>query len=901
MHSASGRRVGRYIVLELLGTGGMGEVYRARDAALNRDVALKILPEAFASDPERRVRFDREAQFLASLNHPHIAQIYGIEEFDGTRALAMELVEGSTLADLMRIGPIAMPDALAMGVQIADALDAAHERGIVHRDLKPANIKVTPDGQVKVLDFGLAKALEPSASSNQTIDVMMSPTVTNPATQLGVILGTAAYMSPEQAKGRPVDRRSDIWAFGVILFEMLTGRRVFDGETVTDILAAIVTRDPVWDALPPHTPEAVVRLLRRCLDRDRRRRLADAGEIRFQLEEAASGGAALPALAHGSVVPTRSRVVSLLPWAIALSLGTVAAVVGWQLWRQPHPAIERLSIDTPPGTTLSLGLRPAIALSPDGRRLAFAAASRGATRLYVRHRDRFDAVVLAGAEGASEPVFSPDGEWIAFFAGTKLNKVPAAGGPVVPLATENEPRGLSWDVADTLTYSSSTGGVFRVSAAGGAPARITQVAPEKSERSHRWPQMLAGGAVVLFTVGSVGSPDDYSGANIDAAVLATGDRRRLVTAASTARYVPTGHLVFARNRVLYAVRFDPRTLTVSGSPVPIVQGVADDPFTGATHYATSAAGVLAYVAGHTQGDSRRLIWVSPDGRRTPIDVPPGVYLDPRLSPDGTRLALRVIAANTSDIWLHDIARRTFTRLTLGGTNVSPVWSPDGKAVYYIAMAPNGRTGAAVWRKPADGSGRPERIADVPYRAYLGGVSAHGRSAVISYYVKPGQADLGILPLERGGTLVPLAATGANEAAGVLSPNARYAAYQSDESGRIEVYVVDVNAPDVRWQISTAGGEEPRFSGDGRVLYYRAGTRFMAVPVDTRESFRPGGTPSPLFEGVYNFRSEAGLTFDIDPRSHRFLMLTQIEDERSPTSVRLVINWFDELRRTGGGS
>jgi eukaryotic-like serine/threonine-protein kinase len=617
MHPASGRRVGRYTVLELLGAGGMGEVYRARDAALNRDIALKILPEAFASDRERRVRFDREAQVLASLNHPHIAQIYGIEESGGTRALAMELVEGSTLADLMRMARIAMPDALALGVQIADALDAAHERGIVHRDLKPANIKVTPDGQVKVLDFGLAKALEPSASSIQTIDVMMSPTVTSPATQLGVILGTAGYMSPEQAKGLPVDRRSDIWAFGVILFEMLTGRRAFEGETVTDILAAIVTRDPAWDALPPHTPEAVVRLLRRCLDRDRRRRLAAAGEIRFQLEEASSGGASLPARAHGPGVATRSRVWSLLPWAMALLLGTAAAVVGWQLWRQPHPAIERLSIDTTPGTTLSLGLRPAIAVSPDGRRLAFAAASRGATRLYVRRRDRFDAVVLAGTEGASEPVFSPDGEWIAFFAGTKLNKVPAAGGPVVPLTTENEPRGLSWDVADTLTYSSSTGGVFRVSAAGGAPARITQVAPEKSERSHRWPQMLPGGAVVLFTVGSVDSPDDYSGANIDAAVVATGDRRRLVTAASTARYVPTGHLVFARNRVLYAVRFDARTLTVSGSSVPIVQGVEDDPTTGATHFATSAAGVLAYVAGPTEGGSRRLMWcrATASGRR----------------------------------------------------------------------------------------------------------------------------------------------------------------------------------------------------------------------------------------------------------------------------------------------
>ena len=546
---SAGTRLGPYIIQAPLGAGGMGEVYRARDTKLNRDVAIKVLPEAFAADPDRLTRFAREAQTLAAVNHSNIAQIHGFEESGGVRALVMELVEGPDLAELVARGPMRIDEVLPIARQIAEALETAHERGIIHRDPKPANIKVRDDGTVKVLDFGLAKALDTTGAGGSGVDATNSPTLTMRGTQMGVIVGTAAYMAPEQARGQAVDRRADLWAFGVVLYEMLTGRTAFAGATVTDVLAAVVTRDPDWTALPPDTPPAIVRLLRRCLDRDRHRRLADAGEARYQIEEARSTP---PAIVPGRA-PRPSR-LAWLPWALAAVMLLTSLALLWRVSRPADRTVVRFVVQPPDKTALNLILRPALALSPDGRTIVFVGGPVGASRLFIRREDEFEAHALAGTDGASEPVFSPDGQWVAFFANNELKRMPIAEGPVVTLASRgNEPKGLSWDVDGTITYTpESTGPVFQIPALGGTPRAVSAL--KAGERTHRWPQMLPDGKAVLFTVGTVASPDNYDGANVEAVVLATGERRPVLAGASMA---------LSRRAAIWCARAERSTRSVS--------------------------------------------------------------------------------------------------------------------------------------------------------------------------------------------------------------------------------------------------------------------------------------------------------------------------------------------------
>ena len=883
-----GSRIGTYEVVALIGKGGMGEVYRARDTRLQRDVAIKILPDLFAADPDRVARFEREAQTLAALNHPNIAQIHGVEG----NALVMEFADGEDLAQrIARQGAIPVDEAIAIARQIADALAAAHERGIVHRDLKPANVKLCGDGSVKVLDFGLAKL----GAKETPQSISNSPTFTSPAlmTHAGIIIGTAAYMSPEQAKGKAVDRRADLWAFGVVLYEMLTGRAGFDGETITDVLAAVVTRDPDWTALPANAPDHVRRLLARCLVRDPKRRLADAGEAAYQLEHSAdASGATVPPAS--AAPPSRTRRMSrVVPWAVAAVFAALAGVVLVLFWRTqsgPQPEV-RYSIDLPPKVTLNLVARPAVAVSPDGRTTAFVGSAGGITGLYIRKATEFETRLLPDTEGASDPVFSPDGQWVAFFATNRLRKILVDGGSVELLADVVDPRGLSWDLPERIVFSpDATSAVYEVAPnQPGSPKQLTTLKP-KVERTHRWPQLLPNGTLI-FTVGSPTSPDNYDSATIEAQ-LPGGERKVLMKGASMARYVGGKTLVFTRKSSLNAVHFDPDTLEVSGTPGVVLQSIAGDATTGAMNFSASASGTLAYINGRADA-LHRLVWVAPGGKVEPIDLPPQMYFDPSLSPDGHRAAVTVISGAGSDVWVYDFTRKTFTRLTFNGSGRTPVWSSDSRFIYYSAVgADNGAY--RIIRIPADGSGQEEPMAVVPQAMFVRDIMADGRTALVDYTNTSQLQDLALLPFGTNSKFQPLLTTEFDEYAASISPNGRWVAYQSNETTRYEIYVRDVAARGGRWQISTSGGEEPRWSADGRELFFRNDTRMMSARIGAGPSFQ-NDTPQVLFDGVYNLRSDSGVSYDVDPKG-RFLMIRPAADDSTPASVRMILHWTGLTRQ-----
>jgi serine/threonine-protein kinase len=895
MSLTPGVRLDVYEVVARIGQGGMGEVFHARDTRLHRDVALKVLPDAFAADADRLARFEREALALAALNHPHVAQIYGVVDVPSTtggpavRALIMELVSGDDLAQRIARGPIPIGDALPIAAQIADALHAAHERGVVHRDLKPANVKLSDEGGAKVLDFGLARP--PGASATDATSAN-TPTFTSPAMTLqGVILGTAAYMSPEQARGKLVDHRTDIWSFGCLLYEMLTGRPAFQGETITDVLAAIITRPPDWSALPPHTPAPIRRLLERCVTTDLRRRLGDAGEARAQIEDVIANPA--PAAHDSAAVTTRSSKRASLPWAIAGVLAAILGVVVWQLRGRDTGGSIRYTVDLPPGATLSITTRPVIAISADGRAIAFVASASGTSRIHLRRQDAFESQPLAGTEGASEPVFSPDGRWLAFFANNQLSRIRVEGGPIDVLAKVSDPRGLSWDSHGLITYSpESVGGVYQIPVdPPGPPVAISKL--QGDERTHRWPQALPGNQAVLFTVGGLTNPDNYDNANIEAVVVATGERRVVMRGAAMARYVAPGYLLYVRERIVFAVGFDADRLEVQGTPAAVIPGVSGDVTTGASNLGVAGNGTLVFIPGSAEGMRHRIAWVDRTGAATPIDLVPGAHFDPRVSPDGARVALQSVGAGSSNIWIHDFARKTFTRLSFVGAHRTPVWSPDGKTVYYILRDPTSK-GTSLMRKPSDGSGTEERVATTEHLLFLAGISGDGRTAFVEYVKSGGKTDIGMMPLDKTGPIVPIVETPFDEYASRVSPNGRWLAYQSDETSRHEIYVRDLQGSG-RWQISTTGGEEPRWSPDGRELYFRNDTEFLAAAVQSEGTFQ-NTAPRVLFARAYNLRAESGISYDVDPKTGRLLMIRLADDSIPPASIRVATNWLRELAR-----
>ncbi len=910
MSLTAGTRIGPYEITALLGAGGMGEVYRARDARLNRDVALKVLPEALADDAERLARFEREAQVLASLNHPNIAAIHGIEEgpaaLDGARAgeagrhvraLVLELVEGDTLEDRVARGSMPIDEALAVARQIADALEAAHEAGVVHRDLKPANVKVTPAGHVKVLDFGLAKMREPAASAPAATQ---APTITTPAmmTGVGMILGTAAYMSPEQARGKPVDRRADIWAFGCVLYEMLTAKRAFADEDVSLTLSKVLQREPDFDALPVETPASVRQTLRLCLKKDPKLRLQAIGDVRLALEGVFESHQT--PLAGTMAVPRRG-------WRPALELAGVAvlAVLGtgvsaWFLTRPAPAPATRLTAVHPGPETLSVGGSQSIVLSPDGRRILYQAATAGRRRIYVRELDQLSVAPLGSIENienAYAVFLSPDGQWVGFIdqlSGGSLKKIAITGGPVITvcrLPPTMGASGASWGADGTIVLGSGNpgGGLWRVNAAGGTPEALTTPDPQKGEGRHGSPDILPGGQAVVFA--NVPNSNRSEEAQIEVLNLATGERKTLVQGGNHPRYVASGHLLYEVQGTLRAVVFDLDRLAVAGNPVPVAEGLVASPWEGA--FSVAPNGTLVYLQGISQiGATRTLVWVDRQGREEALELPPRAYAAARLSPDGTRVALEVRDENF-DIWVWHLIRQTLTRLTFDPeANFGGVWSPDGQRLAFS----RGADGENIYWQAADGTGTPERLTQRS-RPQRPSAFAPDASALLFHEPPTGSQDVGIVTLNGDRKSALILQTPFDEENAEVSPDGRWLAYQSNESGREEIYVRPF--PDVgsgRWQVSTGGGTRPLWARSGRELFYYVppGT-IVAVPIEAGSAFA-AGTPRPLSTGDY-LAPTASRQYDVSPDGQRFLMIKAAPGEAAaPPQLIVVQNWLEELKR-----
>ena len=884
MTLTSGTKLGSYEITSPIGAGGMGEVYEAHDTKLGRDVAIKVLPEAFAHDPERLSRFQREAKMLASLNHPNIATIHGLEHSNNTQYLVMELVSGETLAErVKREGRIPVEEALSIAQQIAEALEAAHEKGIIHRDLKPANVKVTPEGKVKVLDFGLAKAFAGDAAND---DPSNSPTLSMAATMHGVILGTAAYMSPEQARGKAVDKRTDIWAFGCVLYELLTGKQAFSGEDITEILAAVVKTEPDWNRLPESTPPAIRTLLPRCLRKDRRQRFHDTADVRIEIEEALNAPATL--------VPPVPKVRDAAIWRWALLSGIacllVGSITGTVVWKAKpdmgSQPVSRLAVELPISDELALAqLSRVVAISPDGSRIAFVATHEGKQQIYLRAMNSLESKAVPGTERAVSPFFSPDGKWLGFSAGGKLTKVMADGGAPLVLCDAPNVTGVTWGDNDTIVFARQFGnfGLSKVSAAGGKPEAITTRDPTKEEESHRWPELLPGGKAVLFTQWSRNLDD----AQIVVQRLDGREPRVLVRGGSDAHYLPTGHLVYARAGILLAVPFDLSRLEVTGNPIPVAEGVSLST-EGVAQFSISSTGSLAYVPGGLQGAGRKLVWLDRNGVEQPLAAPPRAYQSPRLSPDGQRIAVVIQGAN-DDIWVYDIPRQTFTRLTFAGRNLSPLWTPDGKRIIFRASPVGGERLNLFW-KLADGSSEAERLTVSDYSQTPDSLSPDGQVLVFTQLDPTTNYGLWLLPLTGDRKPRPFLQTPRNEGVSELSSDGHWLAYTSDESGQYEIYLRPFPTGGAKWQISTEGGIRPHWARTGELVYPN-GDKMMAVSIATQPILSVG-TPRLLFErnneGVFNY--------DVTRDGQRFLMLKSSEQEQKATQIVVVLNWFEELKR-----
>jgi Tol biopolymer transport system component len=919
MTSLIGRTLAHYRITAAIGAGGMGEVYRATDTKLGRDVAIKVLPAEVASDAERLARFEREAKLLASLNHTNIAHVYGFESAappDGpaTHFLAMELVEGSDLADRLKRGPVPVDEAVAIARQVAEALEEAHDKGIVHRDLKPGNVKATPDGKVKVLDFGLAKAYAGESASGSGADLSQSPTLAHTGTAAGLILGTAAYMSPEQARGKAVDKRADIWAFGVLLYEMLAGRQLFAGETVSDVLAAVLTREPDWGALPATTPPGLRRLLRRCLERDPRRRLHDIADAHFDLEEPAppAGGAGPGHPSDGAAA--RSPVRRLVGAAALTLLGVLAgALAVSRMARAPAPRPVHFA------TALSLGedlmqRGSGVVLSPDGTRIVFRSAQDGRQGLFLRSLDQLDARFIPGTENATAPFFSPDGAWLAFSVapgsrGAELMKTRFEGGAPIHVGetASSVLAGFtvsgSWSEDGEILFSGSSPVIQRVSALGGQATAATELDASRGEQRHVQPVWLPGGRGLLYVADAGGLQD---------VMVASGDGgkgRVLVQGGTSPRYAATGYLLFARDKTLLAAPFDLRSLQLTGEPFPVVEGL-DVAVYGSYRIARfdlSPNGTLAYLVDRPVARNGQLVFVDRQGKATAAFEETGTYLVPRISPDGARVAYAAIddQSGQRDVWVGDLKRGTRTRLTLAkGASTDPIWTPDGQGVTYASTRDQGSL--ALYTSPADGSGEPTRLSPGVDpggggRFLLPGTWLRDVSGLVFHAIETSD-DIGILRPDSGAEEMLLASRFA-ELEPSLSPDDRFMAYVSDESGRREVYVRSLGGAARRVQVSSEGGDEPVWSPRGGEMFYRQGPRMIAVPVSTASGGVTLGTPAVLFEGRYDvdpFNHDA-TNYDVTPDGQRFLMVRPVaEPAGSREQLNVVVNWYEKLTGLRGG-
>jgi Tol biopolymer transport system component/predicted Ser/Thr protein kinase len=863
MALTSGTRLGPHEILSAIGAGGMGEVYRARDTRLDRIVAIKVLPAHLADRPELRERFEREARTIASLNHPHICTLHDIGKQDGIDFLVMEYLEGETLAQRLLKGSLPLEQVLQYAIEISDALDKAHRKGVTHRDLKPGNIMLTKSG-TKLLDFGLAKLKREVAPTNVALSEL--PTAKGPLTAEGAIVGTLQYMAPEQLEGKEVDARTDIFAFGAVVYEMAAGKRAFEGKSQASLIAKILETDPPpISSLQPMTPPALDRAVKKCLAKEPEKRWQGASDLCDELKWIAEGGsqAAIASLATGSLKPA------------------------------PPGPVSRFVITLPPGQQLAgLDSGPAVALSPDGTHLAYVARQGGTQQIYLRAMDNLDPRPIPGTEGAVNPFFSPDGQWVGFFAGQELKKVYVSGGAALTLGKIVTPVGASWGDQGVIAFAPSFNAMLQqVPEAGGTPQLLTRF--EKGDISQRWPEFLPGGKAVLF----VATLSGIALGNVHIAVQSVGEGERrnlvqnLVQGATQPRYTPSGQLVYAQGGNLMAVPFDPQRLRVTGTAVPVVDGVLQSRTTGGAQYSFSATGSLVYVPGGVQSIQSKLVWVSRNGEEQPVAAPPSAYMFPRLSPDGKRVAV-AIAEQGIQLWLYDLSRETLTRFTFEGIfNYAPLWTPDGKR---IAFESSKEGPLNIFWQLADGGGELERLTTSEHINAPMSWSLDAQLLAFLEVTPTTGVDIWVLRMSDR-KAQPFLRTPFNEGAPRFSPDGRCLAYMSDESGRYETYVQPYPGPGGKWQISTEGGTEPVWNPNGLEMFYRSGDKMMAVDIATQPGFS-AGKPRMLFEGQYGPSPVPIPNYDVAPDGQRFLMLKPSEQARAPTQINIVLNWFEELKR-----
>jgi serine/threonine-protein kinase len=880
MNIAPGARIGSYEVADLIGEGGMGTVYRARDSRLDRDVALKVIRRDLAVDADRVARFDREARLLAALNHANIATIHGLEYDGATRILVLELVQGDTLGERLRAGKLTVTESLAYGLQMAAGIGAAHDQGIIHRDLKPANIKITPSGTVKILDFGLAKALAIDSAAQA---IAFSSTLTSDGTAQGAIVGTAAYMSPEQARGKEVDKRTDVWAFGCILYDMLTGRAAFGGDTLSDTIAAILTRDPDWSRLPDDVPASIKRLLRRCLQKDSSRRLRDIGDARLEIEDALGSSSdeeqraqsvsvnlAAPAVARRSAMR--------VPLVAAGLLG--AAVIGaasYAALRRDNPLPLRaahFSIALPGNTRLDGLDFPAVALSPAETHIAFVATRGGSSQLFVRPLASLDAQPLEGTEHALSPFFSPDGNWIGFFASGKLKKIPLAGGPVTEIADAEIGFGGVWGVDNNIIFAPSNASpLMRVSADGGTPEAITTLDTAKGEFSHRWPDLLPDGKTVLFSAGTSGSWND---ADIVLQRIGSDDRQTIVRGGSAPRYAASGHVLYVRAGILHALPFDAGSRRATGNALADVAEILGS-MDGAAQISVSRDNTLLYVPASASASKRTLTWVDRTGRLQPLAAPPRAYCCPRLSTDDATIAV-AIAENPVNVWAYDIARNQLDQMTFAGGS-SPEWGSGRRLVF----AANRGGPADLFSKSPDGV--EERLTNGPTPRAPQDVMPDG--GVLFVANDESGRDIGFVSPDR--TVHQLLASSANEYAPALSPDGRWLAYVSDRTGTPEVFVAPFADLSRAVQVSKEGGSEPVWRRDGGELYFRNGASMMVASIRTQPALAVQ-SPRELFRGIYETGPAGRPAYDVSLDGARFLMVRPPDVTPAGRELRMILGW-----------
>ncbi len=904
MQIIPGTSLRQYRIAEPIGAGGMGEVYRAHDTKLGREVAIKVLPAAVAQDADRLARFKREAQVLASLNHPNIAAIYGLEDADDVQFLVLELVEGEDLAEHLTRGRMPVDDVLAIAKQIADALAAAHDKGIVHRDLKPANVKLTPDSKVKVLDFGLAKAAAGDASTPGGLDPGSAPTLTHAATMAGMILGTGAYMSPEQARGKPVDRRTDVWAFGCVLYEMLTGGKAFAGDDITETLAAVVRGEPDWTCLPAGLPPAVRVLIERCLVKDRDLRLLDMSVVRFLLSDAAGSlsGALAPAAAAAAALPRPLR-RRIAPLVVATALLAVAATFGVTRRLAPaggavEDAVVHASIVLSGGVELGSPQLMPVAISRDGTRVAFVGDDDGKNRIYVRALNEPEAKMLEGTEGGDGPFFSPDGQWIAFFAGSTLRKIAVGGAALQTLADAPTHRGGDWG-RDGFIYFAPTniGGIWRVPEEGGAATEVTRKKPEKDEISHRWPRLAGDTNTLLFSVWTGPGDDEH---HIAMQTIGAAEHHVFVRGGDAPRYAAKiGSLLYTHMGELLAVRWRP-TQTDLGKAVPVATPENPDDAAGnegCGNYAVSDNGTLAYLAGGRTRWAERLVWIDRSGKSEFAPISEHNYENVVISPDGLRAIVQINEGVTA-LWTYEIGRATLTPLgKSAGSSQAPLWTTDGSRVIYRGTRRGTRN--LYWRA-ADGSGDEERLTDKPGVIQTPtSASADGRWLMFNEVGsdQPGGNGIWLMQLDGERTLRPFFQEPAGELDGQISPDGKWVAYEASVSSRKEIYVAPFSGPGARRQVSTGGGTEPLWSRDGSELFFQSGTKLMAVTVTPGAAFS-ASIPRLVHEGRYCKQSNGNTSWSITPDGKRFLRIQSAEPERAITQFELVLNWFAELKQRG---